>query len=115
LGVVGVDRSQPMLAIAEAKRQTADPAIAGRLESVEGDMRDVELGRTFRLVIIAFRSFAHLLTVGDRRRRLATARRHLDPGGLLALNIFLYSHAVPGMQADAASRIASLVDEAVVL
>lgn len=86
--VVGVDRSRPMLAVAKSKHRAADPAVASRLEFVEGDMRDVELGRTFRLVIIAFRSFAHLLTVDDQRQCLENVHRHLDRGGVLALNVF---------------------------
>ena len=86
--VVGVDRSRAMLAVAESKHRAADPAVASRLEFVEADMRDVQLGRTFRLVIIAFRSFAHLLTVDDQRRCLENVHLHLDRGGLLALNVF---------------------------
>jgi ubiquinone/menaquinone biosynthesis C-methylase UbiE len=86
--VVGVDRSRPMLSVAESKHRAADPAVASRLEFIEGDMRDIELGRTFRLVIIAFRSFAHLLTVDDQHRCLQNVRRHLDQGGVLALNVF---------------------------
>lgn len=86
--IVGVDRSAPMLAIAEEKRRSAAADVAERFQFVEGDMRDLDLGRTFRLAIIAFRSFAHLLTVEDQRRCLATVHRHLEPGGILALNVF---------------------------
>lgn len=88
LEVLGVDRSRPMLEVAESKRRLVAPEVAGRIELVEGDMRDVALARTFPLAIIAFRSFAHLLTVDDQRRCLRNVHRHLDPGGLLALNIF---------------------------
>jgi ubiquinone/menaquinone biosynthesis C-methylase UbiE len=86
--VVGVDLSRPMLAVAESKHSAANQAVASRLEFIEGDMRDVQLDRTFRMVIIAFRSFAHLLTVDDQRRCLDNVRQHLDRGGLLALNVF---------------------------
>jgi ubiquinone/menaquinone biosynthesis C-methylase UbiE len=85
--MVGVDRSRPMLAIAEAKRRVAG-AGATRVEFVEGDMRTVELGRTFGLAIIAFRSFASLLTVDDQRRCLSTVWRHLDSRGVLVLDLF---------------------------
>lgn len=86
--VVGVDRSAPMLEIAERKRQAAAADVAARLQLVEADMRDLDLGRTFRVAVIAFRSFAHLLTIGDQRRCLAAVHRHLDPAGILALNVF---------------------------
>ena len=86
--VVGIDRSTPMLAVAESKRRVAAPEVASRIELVEGDMRDVAVARTFRLVVVAGRSFAHLLTVDDQRRCLQNVHRHLDRAGLLALNIF---------------------------
>jgi SAM-dependent methyltransferase len=86
--VVGIDRSRPMLAVAESKRRVAAPEVASRIELVEGDMRDVALARTFHLILVAGRSFAHLLAVGDQRRCLQNVHRHLDRAGLLALNIF---------------------------
>jgi SAM-dependent methyltransferase len=86
--VVGLDRSPAMLAVADAKLRGASAEVAGRLTFVEGDMTDFDLGRTFRLALIPFRSFGNLLTVEAQCACLGAIRRHLDPDGLLALNLF---------------------------
>lgn len=51
-------------------------------------MRDFDLGQQYALVTIPFRPFQHLLTVEDQMACLATIRRHLEPGGRLALDLF---------------------------
>jgi SAM-dependent methyltransferase len=56
--VVGVDRSRPMLAVAESKHRAANQAVASRLEFVEGDMRDFQLHRTFQAVATSVRTRA---------------------------------------------------------
>jgi len=83
--VVGLDRSPAMLGIASAKL-AARPELRARL--VEGDMRDFDLNRTFALVIIAARSFQHLVEPADQRAALSCVRRHLQPGGHLILDLF---------------------------
>ncbi len=45
------------------------------------DVRELELGKQFEMVIIPFHSFAHLTTPGDQEKALARIRRHLVPGG----------------------------------
>lgn len=86
--VVGLDRSPPMLEIAEQKRQAASAEARGRLELVQGDMTDFDLQRAFRLVVIAGRSFMSLLTVEAQRSCLGAIHRHLEPGGLLTIAVF---------------------------
>lgn len=86
--VVGLDRSRAMLAVAEVKREAASQGVARRLTFVEGDMTGFDLGRTFRLALIPFRSFGNLLTVEAQRACLRAVRLHLDTDGLLALNLF---------------------------
>jgi ubiquinone/menaquinone biosynthesis C-methylase UbiE len=86
--VVGLDLSSPMLEIGRSKQRAAPSPVSSRLTFVHGDMRDFDLGRTFPLAVIAFRSFASLLTVDDQRLCLTAIRRHLEPQGLLAVNVF---------------------------
>lgn len=81
--VVGLDRSPPMLARAREKSTGFD-----NVRWVEGDMRDFELPEDFGLVYIPFRSFQHLLTVDDQLSCLRCIKRHLVPGGCLAINVF---------------------------
>ena len=81
--VVGVDRSASMLRALEARR-------AGRtLEAHEADMREVRLGRRFKVVLCAFNSFAHLHTDEDRAAFFDTVRHHLAPGGVFAFDVTL--------------------------
>jgi hypothetical protein len=51
-------------------------------------MRDFSLGRRFGLVFAAFRVFQSLLEPTEQRDALGTIRRHLRPGGLVALDLF---------------------------
>ena len=47
-----------------------------------GDMRTVRLGRTFKAVII-HDAISYMLSEADLRATFATARAHLEPGGVL--------------------------------
>jgi ubiquinone/menaquinone biosynthesis C-methylase UbiE len=82
LDVTGVDVSEGMLAIIRHKTATF------RLTLLAQDMSELNIDRRFGCVIIAFRSFQHLLTIDLQRRTLAAIRRHLVPDGRLALHLF---------------------------
>ncbi len=68
-----VDISKEMLANSVA----LNPAV----EHHVGDMRSVRLGRTFDAVII-HDAISYMLTEDDLRDTFATARAHLEPGGV---------------------------------
>lgn len=53
-------------------------------EHLEGDMRDLELGRTFDAVLI-HDAIDYMLTLRDLRAAFATAASHLGVGGLLVV------------------------------
>jgi SAM-dependent methyltransferase len=86
--VTGVDVSVGMLALARRKSERLAAAASRCLTFVEGDMARLDLGRRFGMAVIAFRSFQHLLTVDEQRATLTGVRRHLRPGGRLALHLF---------------------------
>jgi SAM-dependent methyltransferase len=88
ISVVGLDNSPAMLAVARDRVAHLDPDIRLRIEIVEGDMRDFALARPFRLAMIPYRAFLHLLTFDDQRRALSCIRRHLSERGRLVLNVF---------------------------
>lgn len=81
---VGLDSSRPMLDL--ARRKADDRGV--QVEWVEGDMRDFDLGRTFDLVVIAANSLLHLHEAEEIIGCLRGVRRHLSPGGRLALDVF---------------------------
>lgn len=88
LEVVGLDRSEPMLAVARSKldRDRGPSVLQPSFE--HGDMTNFALDRNFALVIVAFRSFQLLLTPEAQRSCLSAIRRHLRPGGLAVLDVF---------------------------
>jgi SAM-dependent methyltransferase len=83
VSVVGLDSSPAMLDVARTKTP-----VGSSVRWVEADMRSLELGERFGLVVIPFRSFLMLLTVADQLACLDRVRAHLLPGGRLAFNVF---------------------------
>lgn len=88
LEIVGLDSSQSMLKILRDKLVHESSDVQGRAKLVEGDMRQFDLGREFRLVTMPFRPFQHLLTVEDQLACLGSVHRHLASGGELVLDLF---------------------------
>ena len=83
---VGVDLSLPMLR--QARHNLAVAEVANRTAIVLADMRSFQLRSSFSLATIPYRGFQHLLTPADQCQALTSIHNHLEPGGLLALNIF---------------------------
>lgn len=87
--VVGVDRAAEMLARANERAAKKPERVREHLELREGDMRELELGARFPLVIAPFNAFQHLYDDDDIERALASCRRHLAPGGRLAFDVLM--------------------------
>ena len=87
VAITGIDVSPVMLKL--AGERVAGSSIDGTISLVQADMRDFDLGQSFRLVIAPFRSLQNLLTVPDQISALAAVKRHLEPGGLLAFDMFV--------------------------
>lgn len=51
----------------------------------QGDMTDFDLGRRFDVVTCLFSSIAYVRTLDNLRRAVAAMARHLNPGGVLAI------------------------------
>jgi SAM-dependent methyltransferase len=86
--VTGLDLSERMLERAVGKRAALRVESRERVHLVQGDMAHFDLGETFRLVIIPFRAFHHLLEVRQQMDCLECVRKHLPPGGRLVLDVF---------------------------
>jgi SAM-dependent methyltransferase len=84
--ITGVDVSPPMLDV--ARRKVAAENLTGQVTLFEQDMRELELGGRFNLAFAAINSFMHLLNTDDQLTALARIRHHLNPGGLLLLDLF---------------------------
>jgi SAM-dependent methyltransferase len=86
--VTGLDLSERMLERAVRKRAALRVEPRERVHLVQGDMAQFDLGEKFRLVIIPFRGFQHLLEARQQMDCLECVRKHLRPGGRLVLDVF---------------------------
>jgi SAM-dependent methyltransferase len=84
LPTTGLDQSPKMLSA--ARRRAA--ASGTQLQLVEGDMRDFDLGQRFALIFVARNSLLHLSEPDEFAALFAAVRRHLEPNGILAFDIF---------------------------
>jgi len=82
--VTGVELSERMVERGREK--------SGVVRWVKGDMRSARLGRRFGLAFCAFNSFLCLSSVDDALAFLRNAREHLEPGGLLGIEVSAFSH-----------------------
>ncbi len=85
---VGVDSSPHMLQRFRRRLAGLSGDTQGRRRLVQGDMTSFQLDETFGTVLIPFRPFQHLLSVGDQLSCLRRVHEHLSPGGLLAFDVF---------------------------
>src|SRR5258708_13420530 len=86
--ITGLDLSERMLERAVKKRAALRVEARERLHLVQGNMAGFDLGEKFRLGIIPFRPFQHLLEVHQQINCLECVRKHLAPGGRLILVVF---------------------------
>ena len=86
--VTGVDNSPRMLGICQKQLESEPPEVRRNVTLVQADMRDLNLGRRFSLVMIPFRPMQHLVAVSDQIATLQAIHRHLEPGGLLVFDVF---------------------------
>ncbi|MFQ5504352.1 MAG: class I SAM-dependent methyltransferase [Planctomycetota bacterium] len=87
--VVGLDKSDPMICAAEAKRWQLAEEVQPRATFVEADMASFDLKEhSFPLIIIPYRTFQALVEPEEQRSCLQCIRRHLAPEGWLILDLF---------------------------
>ena len=86
IDVVGVDSSQGMLDVCAERARLA--GVADRIDLRLGDLRDPPVAGPVPLVTCPFRAYLHLRTDGERVRALEAAHALLEPGGLLAFDVF---------------------------
>jgi SAM-dependent methyltransferase len=89
--VVGVDRSESMLA--QARKKLASPLNSSTLALQQGDIRTVDLQERFDAALMMFAVLGYQLENADILSCLRAAHRHLHPGGLLVFDVW-YGPAV---------------------
>ncbi len=85
--VIGVDISAAMLHVCREKQRRVGP-LRGSLYLVRADMRTFAFSHRFRLIVMPYRTFMHLLTPPDQIRTLRCVRGHLAEDGIFLLNMW---------------------------
>ena len=67
------------------------------LELIQGDMRSFNLERTFPLIIVPFNALMHLYNLFDQSGALERIYAHLEPGGNLALDLYVPNFGLEGV------------------
>lgn len=86
--VTAVDLSLTMLAVLFKKADNLDSGKKANIKIVHGDMKTISLNTSYKLIIIALRSFQVLQSKNEVEETLENIRRHLDPNGALIINLF---------------------------
>lgn len=88
-----IDIDPAMLVRAEKAATNAGPEVRARMQFVETDLVGLRLdaGATFRLGILGLNSILLLDSRDDQQAALETLARHLVPGGLVVVDVWLPS------------------------
>jgi ubiquinone/menaquinone biosynthesis C-methylase UbiE len=86
--ITGLDLSRRMLERAERKREALPKETRKQVQLVHGDMTHFKLREKFRLILMPFRPFQHVLETEQQIACLECARKHLKRGGRLILDFF---------------------------
>jgi SAM-dependent methyltransferase len=87
LTVWAVDRSRPMLTKLLKKARAAD--LEPRLHVMMADIGMLKLDQAFAAVLCPFSTFCYLTEDNERTYLFSLLRRHLMPGGVFALDVFI--------------------------
>lgn len=98
ISITGLDLSNHMLDVCRDALKSEPAEIQERVNLIQGDMRDFNLGKKYALVTTPFRPFQHLLTPEDQIKCLENIHSHLIPEGTLILDIF--NPSLSGITAD---------------
>ena len=82
--VYGIDISENMLEILREKLPEPEQHRVSL-----ADMRDFGLDKKFKLIIVPFRIFQHLLTPDEQVSALQSIKKHLDTDGKLIFDVFV--------------------------
>lgn len=86
--ITGIDLSKGMLDIARQKLAGESDEVRGRVRLEQQDMCELDLpGQRFRLVMMPYAEFAHILTCDRQRCTLAGIAEHMFPGGLFVISM----------------------------
>jgi SAM-dependent methyltransferase len=86
--VTGLDLSKPMLEIYRNKIDKLPKNIQEKIDIINGNMADFNIGKKFSLIIAPFRAFQALTNENDIKNCLKCIKNHLDINGIFIINVF---------------------------
>lgn len=86
--LIGVDNSRRMLN--ECRRRAAEAGVAGLIELIQRDFRDLALPEPASLVAMPFHTICDIADRADRRRVLSRVWSSLAPGGRFVFDYFVF-------------------------
>jgi SAM-dependent methyltransferase len=89
--VVGLDISAPLLSRAQERHAALDPDKQTAISFVEGNMIEFELDGRFDLIIVGLNTLMYIYDLDDQISCISAIRRHLAPGGRLAIDVLMPS------------------------
>ena len=84
----GFDRSHAMLDRLTAKMELCDEDVQSRISVHHADMRTFECPRKYKLIIVPFNAFLHLLEREGQEAALRNVAEHLEDGGRFVMSVF---------------------------
>jgi SAM-dependent methyltransferase len=84
--VTGIELSEAMVECGLEK--ISREGLTDQVTLQQGDMRGLELPQKFPVVIAPFNTLMHAYTLQDQDATLATVKRHLEPGGVFAFDVY---------------------------
>ena len=106
--ITGVERSETMLAEAEARREQSPEPIKSRQRFLLGDLRTFRSDQTFDVCISLFHVLSYQTSNEDIRAAFLTARSHLNVGGIFIFDVW---HGPAVLSQLPATRIKRMEDE----
>jgi SAM-dependent methyltransferase len=85
--VIGVDKSAAMLRKAREKLALLPIEVRARVKLIETDIRFIDLGRTFQFSCMPLSVLMEFIEESEQLSVLSSVLEHLEPGGILALDI----------------------------
>lgn len=86
--VFGVERSEKMTVAAKQSSGETEFAFDGNFDCMQGDIRVVNLGRTFDAVLALFHVVSYQTGNDDLLRTFGSAARHLRSGGIFLFDVW---------------------------
>ena len=78
-----------MLAILEERLKEETSEVQARVQVVKADMRALELGARFDVVIVPYFTFNYLMSLADQRSALERLHAHMSPQARLLIDVFI--------------------------